>query len=137
MLTRPSRFTLAIIVLGGVGLHSAAGQIPSNDRREKIRSDVQRISIGGKSAVVKMKDGTTKRGRIVRVDMDSFDLAESPSGQVSTINYDDVLKVKRAGMSTGAKTAIWVGVAVGAAALIVTLPKRTVIGPICPLGCGL
>ena len=137
MFSKPLLMMLVVSVLLEVGTHDAVGQPPNQDRAH-VRSAVERIVYRGKGrAIVRMKDGTTKKGRIMRVDADSFELAENSSGRVFTVKYDDVREAKKQGMSNGAKkTAVWIGVAAGAAVLFITLPKRG-IGPICPLGCGL
>ena len=111
------------------------GQLRPDDHSEKIKNEVQRILSGKRSkVVVKMKDGNNKKGYIARAEVDSFELSDLASGKRISIDYLDVEKVKKTGMSKGAKTAMWVGIAAGAVVLLVTLPKPG-LGPICPLGC--
>jgi hypothetical protein len=111
------------------------GQLTPDDHSEKIKSEIERILSGKRSkVVVKMKSGSDKKGYIARAEIDSFELWDSASGKRISIDYLDVEKVKKTGMSKGAKTAMWVGVAAGAVVLLVTLPKPG-LGAICPLGC--
>lgn len=127
--------TISILQVGGPC--SAAGQNPSSESGAQIRRDVERLVQNGKNkVVVNMTDGRTLKGSIVSVDADSFKLADNRSTTILTVSFDKVRKIRKQGMSTAAKTAIWIGVAAGAAVLMVKFPSRR-IGPICPLGCGL
>jgi len=121
--------------LCSIVLRPVIGQPRPDDHSEKIKTDVERILSGKRSkVVVKMKDGSDKKGYIARAEIDSFELWDSASGKRLSVDYLDVEKVKKTGMSKGAKTAMWVGIAAGAVVLLVTLPKPG-LGPICPLGC--
>lgn len=132
---------LPLLILGtflcGFGAQHAAGQLTQNDQREKIRFQVEGIASGKHNkAVVKMRDGSKRKGHIAKVGRETFELSDLGSRRITVIDYLDVAKVKRLGLSKAAKTALWIGVGAGAVVLLVTLPKPS-IGPICPLGCGL
>jgi len=123
------------ILLFGMGFRPVIGQPTPNDHSDRIKHDVNQILSGKRSKVlVKMKDGSNKKGYIARADIGSFELSDTASGRLTSIDYLDVAKVKKTGMSKGAKTAMWAGIAAGAVVLLVTLPKPG-LGPICPLGC--
>jgi len=135
MLKRYFPLVLLGTLLFGAGIRPVIGQRATDDPREKTRSEIERILSGKRSkVVVKMKDGSDKKGYIARAEIDSFELWDSASGKRISIDYLDVEKVKKTGMSKGAKTAMWAGIAAGAVVLLVTLPKPG-LGPICPLGC--
>jgi hypothetical protein len=135
MLKRYFSLVLLGMLFFGAAIRPAAGQLAATDHRETIRNEVERILSGKRSkVVVKMKDGSDKKGFISRADTDSFELSDLASGRLIPIDYIDVEKVKKTGMSNGAKTAMWVGIGAGVVVLLVTLPKPG-LGPICPLGC--
>ena len=69
---------------------------------------MQRRGISEKSCVkVKLRNnGAEVKGYISHIDETSFQVTDQKSGQVTTINYADVQKVKGRGLSTGAKIGI-------------------------------
>jgi hypothetical protein len=91
----------------------------SDEGSSKIRTQVQERGTGENAKVkVTLQDKSIVKGYISQVDAESFRVTDKKSGQVTTIAYKNVAKVKKSGMSTGAKVGIGVGVA--AAALVAT-----------------
>ncbi len=63
---------------------------------------------------------TEVKGYISQIDADSFQVTDKESSRVTTIAYDDALKVRKNGLSTSAKIAIGAG-AVGGAMIVLGL----------------
>lgn len=72
----------------------------------------------GKMVKVKEKDGTTVRAKIVSIGDDAIVLQNGSKPAVA-ISYGQMMAVKGAGLSTGAKVGIWVAVGVVATTAIV------------------
>jgi hypothetical protein len=89
---------------------------------DKAKAEVQRRGVGEKSRVrVKLRNnGEEVKGYISHIDEASFQVTDPKSGQVSTINYADVQKVKGRGLSTGAKIGIASAI-VGGVLVVATL----------------
>ena len=91
----------------------------------KTRTQVQKRGIGEQSKVkVLLKDKMEVKGYISKIDADSFQVTDKKNGEVRTISYGEVEKVRGPGLSRGTKIAIAVVVA-GALAggLSASLPK--------------
>lgn len=101
---------------------------------DKIRANVTKRGTGEKSRVnVKMRNGTKMKGFISQAGEDSFTLTDSKTKQTSTLAYTDVARVKKQGMSTGAKILIAVGVGVAVTAVVLAVAVRNLeIGPLSP-----
>ena len=107
------------LMLYGVNLQIISAQSNTDNALEKIKTDVSKRGAGEKSkVVVKMKDGTKRKGFISQTGEDSFDLTDSKTKQTTAVAYRDVEQVKKQGLSTGAKIAIGVGIAAVAAVVI-------------------
>lgn len=86
---------------------------------EKVRMKVQQRGAGEKSRVkVKLVDKTEVQGYISQIDAASFQVTDEKTGKVTTIPYDKVEKVSGRGLPKGAKIAVWVGVGVAAAGIV-------------------
>jgi hypothetical protein len=107
---------------------------PTDDAR--VKRNVELLGQGAK-VVVTTKNGLKVEGRIGRLLDHSFDITGSKSGGVTTIAYDQVDEIKKAGWSKGAKIAL--GVGIGAAivtSIVVGVSAKRGLGGFCPLGCG-
>ena len=103
---------------------------------EQIRVRANSYLFSGRAKVsVELKDGRSYKGRIVAVKEEHFILTDPNAGRDVQIRYDSVSKLRKRGMSRGAKTAIWVGVAVGIGALIIFGPRNGPLDTICPISC--
>jgi len=79
-----------------------------------VKAEVTKRGVGKRSLVrVSLRDGTEVKGYISEVDVSSFALTDQKSGNVTTISYEDVSKIKRQGLSKPAKVLIISGVLVG------------------------
>ena len=87
----------------------------------KAKNEVQKRGTGERSKVkVTLRDRTEVKGYISQIDADSFQVTDKESSRVTTIAYDDALKVRKNGLSTSAKIAIGAG-AVGGAMIVLGL----------------
>ncbi len=78
----------------------------------KAKGEVQKR--GERSRVkVTLRNQSEVKGYISRIDTDTFQLTDRKSGQVITVAYRDVTRIRGGGMSTGAKIATWAGVVAG------------------------
>jgi len=81
----------------------------------QAKDQVQKRGAGERSRVrVTLRNKTEVKGYISQIDADSFQVTDNKTGQATTIAYQDVMKVRRNGMSTVAKIAIGAGVVAGA-----------------------
>jgi hypothetical protein len=80
----------------------------------KVKGEVQKRGTSERSRVrITLKDKTEVRGYISRIDADSFQVTGRKSEQVTTIAYQDAIRIRRDGQSTVAKVAITAGVVAG------------------------
>jgi hypothetical protein len=115
-------FSLAVVLLLQGLVYSqdvqpAVEQPPASNLQlaEKARMDVQKRGVGEKSRVtVRLRDRTEVKGYISQVEADTFQVTDWKSGQVTTVAYQDVTRIRGGGISTGAKIAIGAGVVAGA-----------------------
>jgi small nuclear ribonucleoprotein (snRNP)-like protein len=124
---------LAIVILLPVPAIAQGGRISET---EQIKARANTYHTSGKAKVsVELKDGRSYKGRITAVEEDHFTLVDPNAARDVQIRYDSVSKLRKRGMSRGAKTAIWVGVAAGIGALIIFGPKNGPFDTICPISC--
>jgi hypothetical protein len=115
-------FSLAVVLLlqGLVysqDLQPAVEQPPASNPQlvEKARMEIQKRGLGEKSRVtVRLRDRTEVKGYISQIEADTFQVTDWKSGQVTTVAYQDVTRIRGGGISTGAKIATGAGVVAGA-----------------------
>lgn len=91
----------------------------SDQKAENIKAQVRRRGIGPTSRVrVQLHTKQEVKGYISAVENTSFQVTNSKSGDVTTLTYDEVEKVRGPGLPTVAKVAIVAGAVAGA--LIIT-----------------
>lgn len=80
----------------------------------KIKAKVQKRRTGEKSQVkVRLVNGAEVKGYVSKIEESSFTVTDKKTGQISTIPYTDVEKIRGPGLSKGGKIAlVVVGVAV-------------------------
>ena len=119
---------LILVLILGVPLPSPALAATAGEEAEsKIKQEIGLIKAGS-IVEVKTKTKEKHRGRLGAIQADSFELqtTEGEKIQTQSLRFDQVKSVKQvhtnAGMSRGAKTAIWICVGVlGYVLLMVTL----------------
>ncbi|HEX5734576.1 MAG TPA: hypothetical protein VF131_17205 [Blastocatellia bacterium] len=86
---------------------------------EKVKSGILKLGVGEQARVtVKMNNKTKVAGYISEIQNDHFVVKDANSSSTTTIAYASVAQVKGNNLSTGAKIAIWVGVAVAVAIIL-------------------
>jgi len=123
MLKRLISFALVVLLVfvasESLIFHDVARAGQSDPLAQRVKADVAKRGTGPKAKVtVKLKDSTKLKGYISDASNDSFTLADSKSGQMRTLSYQDVTEVKKpGGLSWPVKIGIGVGVGVGVLAL--------------------
>jgi hypothetical protein len=108
---RISLLVLAVLVNSQLML----AQAKEGNGPERVKAEVLKRGTGEKAKVkVKLRNGSEVRGYISKADQDTFDIHGKNNANV-TLAYADVLSVRKAGMSRGAK----IGIAAGGAALVI------------------
>ena len=80
---------------------------------EKIKRSIDKLGVGEKAhASVRLKDGTKVKGYIQQTGENDFVIANARTGQKTTVAYSDVKRLEGRNLSTGAKIAIGVSIAV-------------------------
>ena len=93
---------------------------------EKIKAGVAKLGTG-KEALVKvdLRDGTKLNGYLLEANENSFVVVDAKTGAATTVTYPQVKQVKGNNLSTGAKIAISIGIAVGLIVLLVATIGRS------------
>lgn len=116
------------IVLAGLLLATNFGSQPVQantieDARRvgKARASILKVGTGEKARVeVKLRDNTKVKGYVSEVGADTFIITDLKTGASSTVAYNHVAQVKKAGNGFSTMTKVLIGGAV-AAGVIVTL----------------
>jgi len=110
----------ATVLLVAFGLQSARAQGLTDTRAtEKIRSNVQKIGVGGNARVdVKLRDNTQLKGYISDASQDSFTVVDNQTGARNTVLYANASSVKKT--SRGVSTKTWLIVGAAAIGAVVT-----------------
>ena len=86
---------------------------------EKVKAGILKLGVGEQARVtVKMDNKTKVVGYISEIQNDHFVVTDLKSATSTTIAYTGVTQVKGNNLSTGAKVAIWVAVAVAVAIIL-------------------
>ncbi|MBZ5537531.1 MAG: hypothetical protein LAO31_16360 [Acidobacteriia bacterium] len=113
---------LLISVSGGQLAYGKQNQEKTQTSDHRVRDSVKRIGTGDKAHIeVTLKDKTILRGSVREAGESSFVVVDSKTGADSTVQYQEVKKVKGKGLSTGAKVALGFGIAAGALAILVLI----------------
>ena len=94
-------------------------------RAAKVRRGVIKLGTGEQSIVkLRLRDGTRLEGYILAADESSFTVVERKTGTATVVPYPHVGQVKGNNLSTGAKIAIGVGVAVLVIAILYAVADK-------------
>lgn len=95
-----------------IGAQGRNKELVEQEHSAKVKSELQKRGTGEKVKVkVTLRDGSKVKGHISRIGDQSFEVTDRKSGRVTTLKYQDVDKVRKPGLSTGAK----IGIAAAAA----------------------
>jgi sRNA-binding regulator protein Hfq len=110
-------FIAGLLILANVNMIVAQqSDAVALDRR--VKAKVNDLGAGAKVTVF-LKDGTKIQGNISQILDDSFDVTVKKETQSRIISYRDVQRIKKRGLTSGAKVGL--GVAIGAAAIVTVL----------------
>jgi hypothetical protein len=103
---------VSVLVFNGA-VDAQAAKTQDGSESAKVKAVVQKRGVGEKSKVkVTLRSKEEVKGYISKIEDGSFDVTDSKTGQVTTIQFVNVEKVQGPGLSKGAKIGITVGVAV-------------------------
>lgn len=104
------------LLLAHVGAAAASAKTKAAkeaERAEKVRKAVLSLGTGEQARVkVGLRDGTKLEGYVAASDDSSFTVVSTKTGAATAVAYPQVGRVKGNNLSTGAKVAIGVAVAV-------------------------
>ena len=109
---------MILLVCGAV----SAGAKEENDAKlaEKVRAAVTKLGTGPATRIqVKLRDNTKLSGYLSQVRDESFVIVDDKTGSAHALLYPQVKQVKGNNLSTGAKIAIGVGIAIGIIAIFI------------------
>lgn len=120
MLKTTGSFLIAILVFQFLFIAPAFAQnLTDAAETAKIKTALTKRGTGEKAKIkIKLRDGREIKGWIAELNADDFVIADSKTKNQTKIFYNDVVKVKKSGLSLGAKLGI-AALVVGAAAVIV------------------
>jgi hypothetical protein len=95
----------------------------------KVKAGIAKLGVGEEARVtVKLRDKTKLSGYVSRIGEDSFAVTDLKTGATTEVLYPSVTQVKGQNVASGAKIAIWVGVAVGVTLLVIWITLMAVTG---------
>lgn len=115
------------VTLAGLLINVAGARVAYADSKgenqvrfaEQVKASVQKLGTGEAARVkVQLKDKTRLEGYISAADDEGFTVINSKTGMTTEVGYPQVNSVKGNNLSTGAKIAIGVGIAIVALLLI-------------------
>ena len=125
MFKKLSRLALAGLVLNLFFLAASVNGKAQEDETKhlnKVRGQIARIGTGPKARVeIKLRDETKVKGFIGESDETHFVVVNTKTGARTTLEYPQVQKVYSYRLVSGLKTALFVGIGVGAALFTVAL----------------
>jgi hypothetical protein len=95
---------------------------------DPVRARVQELQSQGSEVRVSLTDGSSVRGRVIRIEPDSFVLRQK-SAQEVVVSFTRVADVRKAG--SGSRKALWIPVAIGGAVLVALCAAPYPIGFLC------
>ncbi len=93
--------------------------------KAKLQADLNRFAAAEKKVTVRLNNSEKVTGKVQDIGEESFAVTDTKSGQIKRVNFDDVASVKKAGMSTGTKVLIAVGVVAGVSLTMVGIQCAT------------
>jgi hypothetical protein len=110
------------------GLALAASKAEKESRRvEKVKAGIAKLGTGKDARIaVRLSDNTKLSGYLSHVNDDSFIVTDLKTGATTRIAYPEVIQVKGHNLSTGAKIAIGVGIAVLVIGIIILVASKQI-----------
>ena len=94
-------------------------------RIEKVKNEIRSLGVGPEALVkLKLRDKTKLEGYISAFNEDSFEITDLRTRVATTLAFPQVGQAKRNNLSDGARTAIFIGIAVGLTILAIKYGRR-------------
>lgn len=119
--------TLALLLaqVGAASVLAKSGAEKDAALAAKVRQGVIKLGAGGQSVVkVRLRDGTRLEGHVLAAGESSFTVVDRKTGTATVVQYPQVGQVKGNNLSTGAKIAIGVGIAVLVIAILYAVADK-------------
>lgn len=119
-----------MLIIAFVNLISVSHVLAANDKKDakttaKVKDNIARLGTGGMARVkIELKDNRKIEGYVAEAGQDSFTVKNSETGQTTEVAYSQVKKARGNNLSTGAKIAIGVGVAIAVLAIVFLAAKK-------------
>lgn len=123
---------IAILLFQFFHITPTFGQSPENDAEiAKIKNELSKRGVGEKAKVkIELNNGREIKGYIAEMNADDFVIADSKTNSRTTINYNEVKKVKKQGFSS--LKILGFAAAIGAGLVIIAAANSSVKCSICP-----
>ena len=109
---------LLVLTPIGPAAHAQQSSAPAPD--EKVKADVvKRVNNKKDRVKVRLLNGSEVKGRITGTSENGFTVTDEKTGGRTDVTYTDVLKLQGRGMSSTKKIALFGGIGVAAAFIIV------------------
>lgn len=120
---------LLINVVGAQCAYGATREEKEAKSIQKLKEGISRLGVGANAKIeIKLRDNTKLKGYVREAGPQSFVVVDDKTGAATEVPYPQVKQAKGNNLSTGAKIAIWVTVAVGATLLVGFLLLRAAPG---------
>jgi hypothetical protein len=122
-------FTFVCLLLHTTGGLALAGSRAEKESRrvEKVKAGIAKLGVGKDARItVKLSDNTKLSGYLSHVNDDSFVITDLKTGATTTVAYPEVTQVKGHNLSTGAKIAIGVGIAVLVIGILILVASKQI-----------
>jgi hypothetical protein len=111
---------------------SIGQSLQDNVETTKIKADLTGRGTGERVKLkIELRDKSEVRGYLAELKADDFVIADSKSGDRTTIAYRDVAKVRKQGLSIGVKLGI-AGAMLGAVVIVLAANSKIKCSLICP-----
>jgi hypothetical protein len=122
-------FTFVCLLTHTTGIIALAGSKAEKESRrvEQVKAGVAKLGVGADARIsVRLNDKTKLSGYLSQVNEDSFVVIDLKTGAPTTVAYPDVTQVQGHNLSTGAKIAIGVGIAVLVIGIVILIASHQI-----------
>jgi hypothetical protein len=125
-------FTFVCLLTHTTGIIALAGSKAEKESRrvEQVKAGIAKLGVGADARIsVKLNDKTKLSGYLSQVNADSFVVIDLKTEAPTAVAYPEVTQVQGHNLSTGAKIAIGVGIAVLVIGIIVLVASKSIGDP--------
>lgn len=118
--------TSLVSMLSGTAAFADGKGEKEAQRIQKVKNEIRSLGVGPEALVkLKLRDKTQLEGYISAFGEDSFEVTDLKTGVATTLAFPQVGQAKRNNLSDGARTAIFIGIAVGLTILAIKYGRRS------------